>query len=548
MITIRLFNRSVNSVFSRKNLASKTPRFCYDCTLKKENMGLTQERGYWKKMHEKAIGREEELKKENVELRGKIKYLKQQLYGRKSENKNRSDIFNSDEKKKETKRNKGHQPGNPGHGRRSYDHLPLVEEIYDLEEDDKECFVCGLPFKQFPNTEDSEEIEIEVKAYHRKIRRKKYLKTCQCPTVPGIITAPGPPKLIPKGKLGISVWVMILLEKYQYQHPINRGLKNLSTYGIDIPAGTVGDGLKKIAPLFQPVEQAIREKNLGEDWWHADETRWFVLEMPDGKLTHRWYLWVFVSKSAVVYILDPSRSTRVVTDYMDTIKKGIIIADRYEVYKSFVKNRKKVLLAFCWAHVRRDFLNIAVSWSKLEPWSMKWVEKIGNLYHLNNLRLEYPKGSESFTKADQGLRKAMNEMKEQREEELDCPKTHMAGKKVLKSLKKHWKGLNVFVDHPHIPMDNNEAERMIRNVALGRKNYYGSGAIWSGHFTACMFSIFQTLLRWNINPRKWLLEYLTACANMGGAPPEDISSFLPWKMSDEKLKEIRLAHKKDDTS
>ena len=68
----------------------------------------------------------------------------------------------------------------------------------------------------------------------------------------------------------------------------------------------------------------------------------------------------------------------------------------------------------------------------------------------------------------------------------------------------------VFVDYPWIPMDNSEAERRMRIAALGRKNYYGSGSVWNGHFTACLFSIFQTLKLWNVNPRKWLTRYLQA--------------------------------------
>jgi len=99
--------------------------------------------------------------------------------------------------------------------------------------------------------------------------------------------------------------------------------------------------------------------------------------------------------------------------------------------------------------------------------------------------------------------------------------------------------LTVFVDHPHIPMDNSAAERALRNDAVGRKNYYGSGSKQSGHFTVALFTIFQTLLLWNINPRTWLTEYLEKCARLGGKPPEDSAAFLPWNMSTEKLTHYR---------
>ena len=73
---------------------------------------------------------------------------------------------------------------------------------------------------------------------------------------------------------------------------------------------------------------------------------------------------------------------------------------------------------------------------------------------------------------------------------------HPARRKVLESLGNHWTGLTVFVEHPEVPMDNNTAERSERGPVVGRKNYYGSGSVWSGRLAAMMFSLFQTLCLW----------------------------------------------------
>ena len=89
-------------------------------------------------------------------------------------------------------------------------------------------------------------------------------------------------------------------------------------------------------------------------------------------------------------------------------------------------------------------------------------------------------------------------------------------RKVLESLGNHWTGLTVFVEHPEVPMDNNTAERSERGPVVGRKNYYGSGSLWSGRLAAMMFSLFQTLCLWGLNPRLWLTAYLEACAQAGG--------------------------------
>ena len=121
-------------------------------------------------------------------------------------------------------------------------------------------------------------------------------------------------------------------------------------------------------------------------------------------------------------------------------------------------------------------------------------------------------------------------MEQQREDELAQPELHPARRKVLESLRKHWAGLTVFVDHPEVPMDNNTAERSERGPVVGRKNYYGSGAVWSGRLAAMLFSLFQTLALWGLNPRLWLTAYLTACAEAGGRAPREPEALLPWNL------------------
>jgi len=510
--------------------------------LLQENRSLRGDRNYYKCLFERARAREQLLKQEIEQLNARIRYLEKRLYSQKSEKKtskaksNSCTVASSDG---EPKRSRGHQPGSPGHGRRDYSHLPVQEEIFELDE--AVCRHCGCPYQEdaFLGTEDSELIEVEVRAYRRKIRRKKYRKCCQCKDIPGIITTPGPAKLIARGKLGISAWVTLLLEKYLYQRPINRLLESFKDIEFDMAAGTIGDGLKKLAPLFEPVLQQIIQRNQTERHLHADETRWQVFEFIEGKKSYRWYMWVFVSGSTVVYILDPSRGASVLENHLRMVSVLILSVDRFPSYKSFAKDRKDVVLAFCWTHVRRDFLDTANGFSELEAWAMGWVDLIGEIFHLNNERVKHEVDSIEFAKADQSLRKALNAMKEQFESELTEAYLHPQRAKRLNSLREHWEGLMVFVDHPWIPMDNSEAERRMRMAALGRKNYYGSGSVASGHFTASLFSIFQTLKLWNVNPRKWLTRYLQACADNRGQVPDDLTSFLPWTMSKEHLARLQ---------
>ena len=139
----------------------------------------------------------------------------------------------------------------------------------------------------------------------------------------------------------------------------------------------------------------------------------------------------------------------------------------------------------------------------------------------------------AFATADGALRTAVTAFGARGEAELAAPDLHPAPRKVLESLGNHWTGLTVFVEHPEVPMDNNTAERSERGPVVGRKNYYGSGSLWSGRLAAMMFSLFQTLCLWGLNPRLWLTAYLEACAQAGGRAVEDVDRFLPWNLSPE---------------
>ena len=97
-------------------------------------------------------------------------------------------------------------------------------------------------------------------------------------------------------------------------------------------------------------------------------------------------------------------------------------------------------------------------------------------------------------------------------------------------------------------MDNNAVERTERGPVVGRKNYYGSGAVWSGQLAALLFSLFATLKLWELNPRSWLTAYLTACAAAGGKVPADVLSYLPWNLSAEQREAWSLSESKQGSA
>ena len=148
--------------------------------------------------------------------------------------------------------------------------------------------------------------------------------------------------------------------------------------------------------------------------------------------------------------------------------------------------------------------------------------------------------SVEFPVADAKLRQTAAAIEAQATTELADPKLATPRRKVLTSRQEHWAGLTRFLDDRRIPLDNNASERQARGPALGRKNYDGSGALWSGHLAAMLFSLFATLRMAKINIRIWLTQFLESCAQNGGRVPPDIDPFLPWKMSQPSRREMAL--------
>jgi len=503
--------------------------------------------GYWKALHDRAVQREALLKQEVEQLRAQLRLREQQLFGRKTEAGASAALTPPPTSPAATPRRRGQQPGRPGPRRRDHSHLPAVVEERALPAAQCRCRRCGRPFAPLGGTEDSTILEVEVRAHRRVIRRRRYRPTCACGAHPGVVTAPPAPRVIPKSSLGVSVWVTILLDKYLSYRPTYRLLADLQTQGLDLALGTVTDGLQRLVPLFEPVYEALAAHSRRQPLWHGDETRWLVFATVEGKVGFRWYLWVFHAAEVVVFVLAQGRAHEVPEEYLGPEATGIMVVDRYKAYQAMAQVKQGlIVLAFCWAHVRRDFVAVARSWPEQEGWALGWVERIGDVYRLNDARGALREEAGAFADADARLRAAVAALGAQGEAELADPHLHPARRKVLDSLGDHWAGLTVFVEHPEVPMDNNTAERAQRGPVVGRKNYYGSGAVWSGQLAAMLFSLLQTLCLWHLNPRAWLTAYLTACAEAGGAAPADAERFLPWNLSAEQRRCWSLAGAEPD--
>jgi transposase len=508
-----------------------------------------QQAGYFKSMHERALERLLEKDQQIEALKAKVAELTHRVFGRKSEiGKSKSTT------PPQAKRPRGQQPGTPGHSRKPRKDLPVVEIELDLPADQILCACCNKPWVPCGEPETSETIEWEVHLFRRRTKRNKYRRPdgCTCDDRrPDIVCAPIPPALIPNGLLGISFIVQALLLKFLDLVPMHRILEMAARANMPLSAGTLCGVFEKIPPLLLPLYEGIKARSRQEDLALMDETRWQIFIDEPGKTGHRWWLWVVVTKMTKLYILSPSRSGETPKEYFGyDAQTGTIdfhkqlMVDRYKAYE-FLKNL--LALAYCWAHVRRDFLDASRD-DKHCQWAEDWMAHIGELYALNKARLALACKSDAprqlpapfveldpermqtpaYQQADQCLRQAVAKMDETRRAELASAGLRLPRRKVLQSLEAHWHGLTIFVDQPQIPMDNNGAERAARPAAVARKNYYGSGSKWSGDLLAMLMTLLQTLRLHRIDPRAYLTAYLDACANHGSKAPDDITRWLPW--------------------
>ncbi len=464
-----------------------------------------------------------------------LAWFREQKFGSTSEAEKSPVKQTASKEKSKKKRNRGQQPGSEGHGRSP---LNLVPDVVPLDLDNICCTHCAKPFKRLPETDNSSLIEIQTDIYQTEYQRSRYARQCKC-AGPKIITAPLPPKLYPKTSIGNSLWVHFCVQKFLHGVPTSRILKDLALREFGLAVGTVTGGLKIIKDLLEPLYQAIALFCQSEKYWHADETSWRVFLDKDGKsIAKKWWLWVIAGKRAVTYVVDQSRSRRVPEEFFAG-SVGVLMTDRYSAYKSLPRSIRK---AWCWVHVRRDFIKL-LPIKKLKKWTNSWLEQISTLFLLNDQRFELWSERKDFgsewTEACQKLEQHLQGMQNEWRSQLQKP-LQKQQRTALLSMQRHWDGLTLFLSDPYIPLENNKAERLLRQCVINRKNSYGSGSYWSGQLAARLFTIFQTWLINGLNPQSLLLDYFNQCSLTPGKPPPSIVNFLPWKMTPERLGEFRL--------
>jgi len=459
----------------------------------------------------------------------KILELKQtlSLYTDKAKGINQKDKIDTTEagsRKRNKRRAKGGKPKGTKGGRQSHSELPAEDLILPLNEEERKCPRCGLLAEPTGLERCSEQVDYVIKLVRKRTLRPVYQPACQCAELPQLFQAPLPLRAFPRSLYSDDFWIQILLSKYAYQIPFNVQIRQLADHGLEnVHPPTICEGIKRVSTCLVPFYEAIKTRNRQANHWGSDGTSLAVFIAREGRETFNYCLWQYQSSDTVVFVLCPTGGGEHPREYLKGCK-GIINVDRAKAYQTLPE---LIILAFCWAHVRRDFIKIGRYKKGHRTWALTYTRIIKRIFRINRKRLA-ARTDKEFKIQQLQLSHEIDTLQKHYEAELDNEKLPEIRRKPLQSLKNHWQGLTVFVDHPEIPMDNNQSEREFRDVARFRKNCNGVFSEKFGEITAMMLTIFATLRKWDISPLRYLQFYFQCVAANYGAPPQDVAGLCPW--------------------
>lgn len=434
------------------------------------------------------------------------------------------------------------------HGRRRLpDHLPRIEVVHDLSDEQKTCPCCGEQ-RVCIGSETSEQLEY-VPASLKVLKHVRHKYACRACDAAGdggqVEIATKTPQPIEKGLPGPGLLAHVIVSKLGDHLPLYRLERIFDRHGVNIARSTMcawmlaGSGLLK--PLIDLMTRRVKQSKV----IHTDETR--VPVMPSvparGGQCKSGRIWTYIGDEAnpyVVYEYTPDRTRagpqRFLADY-----KGYLQADAYGGYDGiYVKGN--VIEVACWAHARRKFFDAKETDQRRGG---EMLRRIHRLYHLERaikLRIEkrlkdqpdWPRDQQhEFIRATRQKRSVPMLAKIKAwldaEQQLVLPRSPMAA--AITYTLNQWHALCRYSEQGYLNIDNNAAERALKRVAIGRKNWLFAGHDEAGQSHARLYTLIASAERHGLDPQKYLTSVL---AKIGQTKLSELDQFLPdlWKADD----------------
>jgi transposase len=404
------------------------------------------------------------------------------------------------------------------------EHLPREIRTYAPKEE--ACSDCGGRLR--PLGEDVSELLEWVPGSFKVIR---YVRPkLSCAGCERIVQAPAPSRPIERGLAGPGLLAHVLVAKYCDHQPLYRQAEMYAREGVELERSTLADWVGGSSRLLEPLVEALHRHVMSAHKLHADDTPVPVLAPGNGK-TKTGRLWTYVrddrpagdsTPAAVWFAYSPDRRGEHPREHLHSFS-GTLQADAYAGFHHLYAG-ERIKEAACWAHVRRKFYDLQVAHAS--PLAAEALKRIGELYAIESEIRGRPPEERLQTRITRAhpLLEALHEWMQttltrvSRKSEIAAAIRYAVGR---------WRALRRYSEDGHIEIDNNAAERALRAVALGRKNYLFAGSDSGGERAAAIYSLIGTAKLNGIDPEAYLRTLLQRIADH---PISRISELLPWNL------------------
>jgi transposase len=404
------------------------------------------------------------------------------------------------------------------------EHLP--REIRVIEPDSCVCTECGGSLAKL-GEDVCEYLELEPIRFKviRQVRPKLACNGCDA-----IVQEPAPSRPIERGMVGPGLLAHVLVGKYADHKPLYRQSQIYAREGVDLDRSLLAQWVGGASTLLAPLVDALRAHVFSAEVVHADDTPLPVLAPGLGK-TKTGRLWTYVRDErpaagtiapAVWFAYSPDRKGEHPQSHLETYS-GILQADGYAGYVKLYKSGG-ITEASCWAHARRKFFDLHEA--NQSPIAAEALDRIGALYAIEQ-EIRGKTSSERCSVRKARSRPLLDAMHIWLQQMLVTVSQKSATAQAMKYSLDRWESLTRYCEDGRIEIDNNAAERALRCVALGRKNYLFAGGDKGGDYAAGIYSLIGTAKLNGYNPEAFLREVLTRISDH---PISQIAELLPWNI------------------
>jgi transposase len=480
-----------------------------------------------------------EAQVENHKLRGELEALKRGLWGRKSEKLDASQLTMFAELLAERglvmplpEAPPDGKPKSNGEGKKKAGgrsliaaHLPRQVITHELAEKERPCPTCGQPRRTI-GYESSEQLEI-VPAHvvvHEHRQEKVFCESCGGE----FATAKKPASPIEKAAAGPGLLAYLAVSKVDDHLPVYRQCEILKRHGVEIPAATVGRWLLMVADVLRPLQRLMAQRVKLSKVIETDETK-VPVQQGRGE-THKGRMWIFrgdFRQPYAVYHYTPTKESKGPKEWLRGYR-GDLQADAYggfdQLYVEDPRTGTKIREAGCNAHARRKFESLKLNFPAQSLTALRFYR---DLYATEDRARRMSKRRRRKLRRKEA-RPILAEfdawLKEVKAQEL--PNSELG--KAVRYVHSNWKALTRYVNEPRLSIDNNSAERALRPVAVGRRNWLFAGHDEGAEALAVLYTVIESAKRAGLNPETWLRDVLT---RIGDLPSSRLDDFLPdrWK-------------------